>query len=242
MESVNGLLDLTNEEIRILGVLLEKEKTTPDNYPLTLNSILLGSNQSTNRHPIVNYDEMIVERALGKLRERGLALRGVYAGSRVPKHRHHLENVFNVSDGAKAVLAVLLLRGPQTLGEIKTRTERLFNFESLEECDSAIDELVNNNPPLAARLERQPGQKEARINHTFGNGEVSDSQVVAKPSLLLIEGEGNDSLASIGDDYDMGENEDLLLRIDHLESEVAVLTHELIALRAEVDNMRDPSA
>lgn len=241
MESANKLIDLTNEEIRVLGVLIEKEKTTPDNYPLTLNSILLGCNQSTNRHPVVNYDEMIVERALGKLRDRGLALRGVYAGSRVPKHRHHLENVFNVSEGAKAVLAVLLLRGAQTLGEIKTRCERLFVFSSLEECDNAIDELVKNKPSLVVRLERQPGQKEARINHTFGDRKISENQMSTKPSLQLIEGEGKDLISSIGDDFE-AEDDDVLLRIDHLESEVAVLTHELMALRAEVDNMRDPSA
>lgn len=241
MESANKLIDLTNEEIRVLGVLIEKEKTTPDNYPLTLNSILLGCNQSTNRHPVVNYDEMIVERALGKLRDRGLALRGVYAGSRVPKHRHHLENVFNISEGAKAILAVLLLRGAQTLGEIKTRSERLFVFSSLEECDNAIDELIKNKPSLVVRLERQPGQKEARINHTFGDGKILENQISTKPSLQLIEGEGKDSISSIGDDFE-SEDDDVLLRIDHLESEVAVLTHELMALRAEVDNMRDPSA
>lgn len=242
MNTHNDLLDLTNEEIRVLGVLLEKEKTTPDNYPLTLNSILLGVNQSTNRHPIVNYDEMIIERALANLRERGLALRGVYAGSRVPKHRHHLENVFKISEGAKAVLAVLLLRGPQTLGEIKTRTERLYEFDTLDECDSAVEELTNYNPPLTIRLEKQAGQKEARIIHTFSNGQTEETQPTAKVSLQLIEGEGNDSTSNFGDDYSVDEDEDLLLRLDHLESEVAVLTHELIALRAEVDNMRDPSA
>lgn len=238
-------LELTNEEIRVLGVLLEKEKTTPDNYPLTLNSLILACNQTTNRHPIVNYDEMIVERALGSLRERGLALRGVYAGSRVPKHRHHMTNVFEISESAQAVLCILMLRGAQTLGEIKARTDRMCDFESLEDCDLAIEELVSHSPALAYRVERQPGQKEGRINHCFGelNQNVTELEsVTKKPSFQLIEGEGNDSNMLSEDEYNLDESENLLLRIDNLESEVSVLTHEIMALRAEVDALRDPSA
>src|SRR5690606_24275420 len=113
------LISLSPEAVRVLGVLIEKEKTTPDNYPLTLNSLVSGCNQSTNRNPVVSYDELTIERALTELRDCSLAKRGVYAGSRVPKHRHSLEEVVNISSEALAVLAVLLLRGEQTLGEIK---------------------------------------------------------------------------------------------------------------------------
>ena len=235
----SDLLGLSSEEIRVLGVLIEKEKTTPDNYPLTLNSLVLACNQTTNRHPIVNYDEMIVERALGSLRDRGLALRGVYAGSRVPKHRHHIENVFKISSDAQAVLCVLMLRGPQTLGEIKTRTDRMCDFASLEDCDNAIEELVNHKPALAFRIEKQPGQKESRIKHCFGDNVL---EIPSKPTFQLIEGEGKDTINNADEDFGMDDKEELLLRIDNLESEVSILTHELMALRAEVDTLRDPSA
>lgn len=240
-ENLQDILKLSDEEIRVLGVLMEKEKTTPDNYPLTLNSIILACNQTTNRHPIVNYDEMVVERSLTLLRERGLALRGVYAGSRVPKHRHHIKNVFDISDEAQSVLAVLLLRGPQTLGEIKTRTERMCDFKTLDDCDHAIEELTKYNPPLAYRIEKQPGQKENRIKHCFGDG--TNITLDKKPFFKLIEGEGMDQKQSNEDEeFSSLESENLLLRIDNLESEVSILTHEILALRAEVDSLRDPSA
>ena len=241
MSEINKILDLTAEEIRILGVLLEKEKTTPDNYPLTLNSIIAACNQTTNRHPIVKYDEMIVERGLTALRERGLALRGVYAGSRVPKHRHHIENVFNITKEAQSLLCVLMLRGPQTLGELKTRTERMCDFATLQDCDNTIEELVSFTPQLAVRNQKQPGQKESRINHNFNNAHNEETDEYVKPSFQLIEGEGLNDGNEIND-LDPEDSVSVFLRIDYLESEVAILTHELMALRAEVDAMRDPSA
>ena len=223
-------LNLSNEEIRVLGVLLEKEKTIPDNYPLTLNTIISACNQTTNRHPIVNYDEMLIERTLGILREKGLALRGVYAGSRVPKHRHDITNIFAISEDAKAVLAVLLLRGPQTLGEIKARTDRMADFQTLQDCDDAIEELVECEPALVTRMLKQPGQKEGRINHCFFSGLNTEDRldaVPSKPSFQLIEGEGKDINNANEDDYTLDESENLLYRVDNLESEVSTLNHEL---------------
>jgi uncharacterized protein YceH (UPF0502 family) len=234
---------LTSEAIRVLGVLLEKEKTTPDTYPLTLNGLISGCNQSTNRVPVVAYDEMTIERALTELRDKSLALRGVYAGSRVPKHRHNVEEKWGISPGAQAVLCVLFLRGPQTLGEIKQRTERLYSFTSLDECDKAIDELCTMEPPLAVRLAREPGQKEARIAHNIAHenshvAEVSDAS--DRPSLQLIDGEKPDEMA---DDSSFFEGDpDIEERVEYLEKEVTVLTHEIMSLRAEIDELKDPSA
>jgi len=229
----NDLLNLSDEAIRVLGVLLEKEKTTPDNYPMTLNSLVLGCNQSTNRNPVVEYDELTVERALGELREKGLVLRGVYAGSRAPKHRHDLDTVFDLSSGAVSLLAVLLLRSDQTLGELKQRTERLYNFNSLDECDQAIDELIDHVPSLAKRLVKQPGQKEGRVTHNFQR--VSED---ARPAFQLIEGEKQDT--DISDD--IFSDDEIQTRVERLEKEVTVLTHEIMSLRAEIDDLRDPSA
>lgn len=248
--SLNNIekLELSPEAVRVLGVLIEKEKTTPDSYPLTLNTAVLGCNQSTNRSPVVDYDEMVVERALSELREKGLALRGVYAGSRVPKHRHNLSDAMTLSEGAISVLAVLLLRGPQTLGEIKQRTERMYKFESLADCDQAIEELENYSPSLATRHERVPGQKESRISHKVAAATVlsavdnnTDEDISTRPSLQLIEGEKTENGFS-GDDDELDFDEEVIERIDILEKEVTVLTHEIMSLRAEIDALRDPSA
>jgi uncharacterized protein YceH (UPF0502 family) len=250
MDNIENL-KLSAEAVRVLGVLLEKEKTTPDNYPLTLNSLVSGCNQSTNRNPVVAYDEMTIERGLSELRDKSLALRGVYAGSRVPKHRHGLNEVMNLSEQAQAVLTVLLLRGEQTLGEIKQRTERMFDFSSLEVCDVAVDELASFYPPLAIRIERIPGHKEGRITHTLldqnvisGESVEEDSdENVLRPSFQLIEGaKSNEDTLLNEDDVFFESHNALEKRVEMLEKETTVLTHEIMALRAEIDDMRDPSA
>lgn len=146
----------------MLGCLLEKEQTTPDAYPLTLNALVGACNQSTNREPVVSYDEATVEDALTSLRERGLARRGMYPGSRVTKHRHAAGEQLGLSRPQLALLAVLLLRGPQTPGELKTRTERLHRFAQLEDLDAGLASLMAHEPPLVAKLAREPGRKEAR--------------------------------------------------------------------------------
>lgn len=243
MERENQLT-LSPEAIRALGVLLEKEKTTPDNYPLTLNSLLSACNQSTNRNPVVSYDELTVERALTELRDEHLALRGVYAGSRVPKHRHCITDIFNLSQEAIAVLTVLLLRGEQTAGEIKSRTDRLCNFATLDDVDKAINELTSFTPPLVRKLERMPGHKEVRVMHLLAcDTEVpaTDEADIIRPAFQLIEGNKPDDLSAEDDNYFESQAE-LDLRVDQLEREVSVLTHEIMSLRAEIDALRDPSA
>jgi uncharacterized protein YceH (UPF0502 family) len=165
-------VDLTPEEVRVLGCLMEKQVTTPDQYPLSLNALVTASNQTTNRDPIVRYTDREVETALGSLRERGLT-RIVYSPSnRVPKHRHIGDDVLDLDAGAQAVLTVLLLRGAQTVGEIKGRTERMHAFADLGAVEQVIDGLAGRPDPLVVRLNRRPGQKEPRVMHLAG-GPVS---------------------------------------------------------------------
>lgn len=236
-------MKLSPESLRVLGVLLEKESTTPDNYPLTLNSVVLGCNQSTNRNPVVSYDEMTVERALSELREQSLALRGIYAGSRVPKHRHSIGEVFDLSKPALAVLTILILRGEQTLGELNQRTDRIYKFADLQEVDKAVEELAAMEPALVRRIEKLPGHKEGRIAHTLldphSKQSASEDQKVLRPAFQLIEGEKMDQEES--QYYDDADDE-LDARVELLEKEVSVLTHEIMSLRAEIDSLRDPSA
>ncbi len=155
---------LSPEEARVLGCLLEKEATTPDAYPLSMNALLMACNQSSNRTPVVAYDEATVSQVLLQLRERKLA-RVVHSahGSRVPKYRHALSEVWAITEAELAVLAVLLLRGPQTVNEIITRTERYrAEFDDLGGVPGVLDRLAGRDEPLVARLGRQPGQREER--------------------------------------------------------------------------------
>ena len=174
---------LTAEEARVLGCLLEKERTTPDVYPLSLNALVAACNQSTNRAPVVHFDEDIVEHALDGLREHGMVRRGVYQGSRVIKYRHVLDEVLRLSEPEAAILCLLLLRGPQTQGELKGRAERLHAFADLAAVDDAISALVSREDPLARRLEREPGQKETRVRELLGDDVVSIAVAPAAPGL-----------------------------------------------------------
>jgi uncharacterized protein YceH (UPF0502 family) len=167
-------VELKPEEIRVLGCLLEKERTTPDAYPLSLNGLVSACNQTTNRDPVVHYRDDEVELALDGLRAHGLVRRGVYPGSRVIKYRHCTDEALDVGGldvggPGQAVLAVLLLRGPQTSGELKARTERLHPFADLAAVEDAVDGLVRRDVPLVERLEREPGRKEARWSHRLGS-------------------------------------------------------------------------
>jgi uncharacterized protein YceH (UPF0502 family) len=215
-------MTLTPEEARVLGCLLEKERTTPDAYPLSLNGLVTACNQTTNRWPVVRYDEATVEAALDGLRERGLVRRGVYPGSRVIKYRHALDDELKLAPGPMAVLGVLLLRGPQTAGELKTRTERLHGFADLVALEDAIDALVaHEDGPLVRRLEREPGQKEPRIQELLSSGASAEataggSTAPAPPPAAPPPGPDPDGSAA---------------RIAALEARVARLEQDLEALR-----------
>jgi uncharacterized protein YceH (UPF0502 family) len=157
--------ELTAEEVRVVGCLMEKEATTPEYYPLTLNALVTACNQTSNRDPVVSYDAGEVTEALDHLRELKL-IRVVHPSSgRAIKYRHVLDEALSLDDRSRAVLTVLMLRGPQTLGELRTRTERMHPFETTAEVESVLDALAGREPALVVRLERQPGQKEARSAH-----------------------------------------------------------------------------
>ena len=171
-------------EIRVLGSLIEKQRTTPDQYPLSLNSLRLACNQSTNRDPVVEYDERMIKAALERMSVRGWTRFASGAGSRALKYRHLLDEALGVSDGEIALLAVLMLRGPQTLGELKARSERMHHFGSLEEVQETLDGLAERE--LAARQERRPGQKEDRYVQLLGGDEEAGSPAVT-PAAVAAE-------------------------------------------------------
>lgn len=158
-------MDFTADEVRVLGVLIEKELTTPDYYPLTLNSLTTGCNQKSNRDPVVSYSESQTMRAVDRLLKHRLAGHVAGGGSRTEKYRHAVQEAWGLSVPERAVLSVLLLRGPQTVGELRARTTRHHPFESLEEVDAVLDALASREAPLVLLLPRLSGQKEARHMH-----------------------------------------------------------------------------
>jgi hypothetical protein len=159
-------VDLDAAEIRVLGCLIEKQRTTPDVYPLSLNALRLACNQSTNRDPVTGYDEATIRTALDRLSRRGWARLASGPGSRAIKYRHLFDEELDLGDAEVAVMAVLMLRGPQTPGELKTRTERMHPFESLDALHETLTELAERE--LVARLPRRPGQKEERYAQLLG--------------------------------------------------------------------------
>ena len=159
--------DLSPEEVRVLGCLLEKQRTTPDTYPLTLNALRAACNQSTNREPVVAYDEETIRDALDRLGRRRFTRLTSYHGSRAAKFRHLLDEALQIGPEQQAVLAVMMLRGPQTPGELLQRTERLHRFPDAEALHAVIDRLTERE--LVARYERRPGQREDRYGHLLGD-------------------------------------------------------------------------
>jgi uncharacterized protein YceH (UPF0502 family) len=160
-------------EVRILGSLLEKEITTPEYYPLSLNALVNACNQKSNRDPAVNFDDVTVERALLSLRDKGLLLSITAAGSRVLKYAHRISEKLNLGRPELAILCELMLRGPQTLGELRTRGERMHRFDDLDQVQSVIDRL----PELIVKLDRRPGEKESRYAHLLSGAPiVSETQ------------------------------------------------------------------
>jgi uncharacterized protein YceH (UPF0502 family) len=171
---------LTEVETRVLGSLIEKDITTPDYYPLSLNALVNACNQKNNREPVMTLDEETVRRALSSLQEKRMAGPASGADSRVTKFEHRLQEVFNFDRREIAVVCVLLLRGPQTPGELRSRTERMFHFEALDDIVATLDRLAQRDPPLARVLPRQPGTKESRYMHLFsGEPPISDATGIA---------------------------------------------------------------
>jgi uncharacterized protein YceH (UPF0502 family) len=173
---------LTEIETRVLGSLIEKDITTPDYYPLSLNALVNACNQKNNRDPVMTLDESAVREALSTLQEKRFAGPASGADSRVTKFEHRLQEVFNFDRREIAVLCVLLLRGPQTPGELRSRTDRMYHFEALEDVVSTLDRLAQREPALARILPRQPGTKESRYMHLF-SGEPPSAEVAEPGSM-----------------------------------------------------------
>jgi uncharacterized protein YceH (UPF0502 family) len=170
-------------EVRVLGALLEKEITTPEYYPLTLNALVNACNQKSNRDPVVTYDDEIVEHALALLREKRLAFQVTGAGMRVPKFGHRIVEVLNLGRRELAILCELLVRGPQTVGELRNRSERMHRFDDLEGVEACLRNLAERpDQPLVKQLERQPGTKEPRWAHLL-SGDVVETQQAGVESI-----------------------------------------------------------
>jgi uncharacterized protein len=211
---------LTDIETRVLGSLIEKDITTPDYYPLSLNALVNACNQKNNRDPVMTLDEDSVSHTLATLQEKRLAGPASGADSRVTKYEHRLQEVFNFDRREIAILCVLLLRGPQTPGELRGRTERMYRFEALDDVISTLDRLSQRQPPLAAVLPRQPGTKESRYMHLFSGDAPTAVDAAHAPSRAS-------ELTRTSDD-----------RITHLENEVAELKRELADMQQQLSTFR----
>ena len=211
-------MDADAIELRVLGCLLEKQRTTPDQYPLTLNALRLACNQSTNRDPIVDYDEREIHDALQRLARRGWTRVASGPGSRAAKYRQLFDQELGLERDATAVLCVLMLRGAQTPGELKQRTERLHRFDDIGDVLETLDALIARD--LAERVDRRPGQKEERYRHLLGS---ADAEQTAPPTHT-------DTTAAV-----TAGDESLERRVDELEAEVERLREALRALEARLD-------
>jgi uncharacterized protein len=198
-------------EMRVLGCLIEKQRTTPDVYPLTLNALRLACNQSTNRDPVVDYDENTIRGGIDRLVQRKWATLASWSNRRSMKYRHTLDGALGLDDGEIAILDVLMLRGAQTPGELKARTERLHGFPGMDELGETLERLIERQ--LVVRLERRPGQREERYRHLLSGDEVPDDEPERIPQRAPAES--------------------LEQRLERLEHEVGELRAELRTLREQ---------
>jgi uncharacterized protein len=172
---------LSSEEIRVLGTLIEKSRTTPDYYPMTLNALTAACNQKSARYPVVEYDEATVVMALDRLKSKALTATSVGGTSRTIKYKHNFDIIYPISDGEIAILCLLFLRGPLTAGEIKNSAGKLYEFNSLENVIEQLQDLKQAEIPFIQELNRKPGQKEARMIHLFSPFEESDMEDFTNP-------------------------------------------------------------
>lgn len=210
MDSSKTLPVLDAPELRVLGVLMEKSKTTPDYYPMTINSLVAACNQKTSRKPVVQYDEDTVATALNTLKRRGLISTATGGSDRSVKFKHNFAIVFPVIPAEVALICLLMLRGPQTPGELNTNSGRLHEFESIEEVQEVLERLTTTEPPFVVQLPRRAGQKEARYAQL---------------------------LAGVPDDTEDNTDEMAGRSTNGLETRVAKLEQELADLRAEFDKL-----
>jgi uncharacterized protein YceH (UPF0502 family) len=209
---------LSEIQARVLGALIEKDITTPDYYPLSLNALVNACNQKNNRDPVMNVDENAVREALSGLQDYRLAGPAGGADSRVTKYEHRVQEVFNFTRAETAIMCVLLLRGPQTPGELRGRGERMHRFEELSDVQSALQRLIERAPPLVKMLPRQPGTKESRFAHLL-SGDVEGYDAPLEPVAAASSGAGSE-------------------RITELEIQVADLRREVAELKQQVESFK----
>lgn len=219
------LLDAVEE--RVLGCLIEKGATTPDNYPLSLNSLTNACNQKTNRNPVVEFDDKMVARALESMRDKGLVRVVSGADQRVPKHRHVFAEAMGLSAAQMAVLSELMVRGPQTVGELRGRAGRMHPFDELSQVEAVLQELAARDPAAVAQLPRQPGRKESRYAHLFagrpsGAGEEDARELPPEAATLAVRAE-NERIAA------------LEASVEELRAEVTSLREELATFRQQFE-------
>jgi uncharacterized protein YceH (UPF0502 family) len=212
-------------EIRVVACLVEKQRTTPDQYPLTLNSLRLACNQSTNRDPVVEYDEPTIRAALDRLGRRKWTTLASWSTARSVKYKHVLDKALELDDGQLALLTVLMLRGPQTAAELRARTERMQRFESPEEAEATLAELAGRS--LAEQLPRRPGERGQRWMHLLEGEEDADEPGGERAAPVEAAAPAPPPSAAPAADG-------LAARVDQLESEVAALRDQLAALREEL--------
>jgi uncharacterized protein YceH (UPF0502 family) len=214
VSSVSVNIVLNEVECRILGSLVEKEVTTPEYYPLSLNALVNACNQKSNREPVMNLEEATVRQALHILEEQALVRSVSPADSRVTKYEHRLQEAFNFYRHESAILCLLLLRGPQTPGELRSRSERMHSFDDLGAVQSSLQQLMKREPPLVKALPRQPGTKETRYAHLL-SGDVAQAEPEARFTANVLESDS---------DRD---------RVRKLEAEVAALKNEMSELKQQ---------
>jgi uncharacterized protein YceH (UPF0502 family) len=216
-------LQLTEGEVRVLGALVEKEITTPEYYPLSVNALMNACNQKSNREPVMTLDEETVRQALRSMSEQAL-VRSAGGDSRVPKYEHRLNELYNFHRHEIAVLCVLMLRGPQTPGELRTRAERMYAFEDLEAVHAALNLLMRREPALVKVLPRQPGTKESRYMHVLSGDTAPSTDVAPGAAIAQAAGPATGTVRT-----EPGNAE----RIAQLEMDVDELRRELETLRQQ---------
>jgi uncharacterized protein len=226
--AVSQPIVLSAAQARVLGALVEKEITTPEYYPLSLNALINACNQRSSREPVMDLDEEEVRLALRRLEDQGLAGRARGADGRVTKYEHWLGEAFNFTRAETALICVLLLRGPQTPGELRSRTDRLHRFDEIGEVLAGLQKLMEREPVLVAVLPRQPGTKESRYAHLLSGPVESivatENAGAPRPAIQYAPHEASDDPAHES-------------RIAQLESTVAELRQEIAVLRAKIDDL-----
>ncbi|MEM7092248.1 MAG: YceH family protein [Actinomycetota bacterium] len=251
MTAVPAEAQLSEVEARVVGCLIEKAFLTPDVYPMTTNALVSACNQKTNREPVMSLDAVAIDGALMELRQRNIVRRVHMQGSRSTKHRHALDDVLELDDEALSIVSVLLLRGPQTVGELRLRTERYVGFDSLDAVEGCLESLAGRS--LARQLGRQPGQKEARWEHLLGDGSepiaaavspgassaTSPSPTSVSPAAAPADSTGSPSPPPSPSVGAGGPDQDLVERVATLEGELATLRAQLHRLADQLGESFD---